>query len=120
MPFELSIKYYTLPKDLTDQYLIRYIIDDTFDDIQSARIYMEENFFSIKHELFNENSRWKIRLFLYSFPKYLYDNFVESKKIGIFDSYAQAKKYADKKTDIYCYSIRYTDKTSDFAAIEGL
>ena len=120
MPFKVSIKYYALPNEIAEKYLFFYISDKSFIHKSEAVKYRDEMFYSIKNEIFHENGRWKIRLFMYTLPNIIYSSFIKNKTMAIFNTKEQAEKYVNKNLSVYLYSIKYTNKTSDFAAIQHL
>lgn len=119
MPFKLSVKYYSIPKHIADKYQLLYIYEESFPTKKAAIEKVFNHFYGIKNDVFYENGLWKIVLYLYQFPIYIYNQYVHSKKIAIFDNENAAKRYAEKKIQTQLYIIEYTKESVNFAEIDG-
>jgi hypothetical protein len=117
MPFKLSIKYHTLPKRLADKYQRILIFNESYDTYEEALEYVGKHFYSIKNDIYTENEKWKIRLYLFQFPSHIYNTYVHTKKIKIFDTEEEAKKYADNNVHTYLYLIEYTTESVNLIEI---
>ena len=111
MPFKLSIKYHTLPTHLADKYQRIFIHDENYATRADALKYVSKQYYSIKNDIFYENGNWKIRLYLFEFPIYIYNKYITTKKIKIFDNEKEAKEYAEHNMHTYLYTIDYTKES---------
>ena len=117
MPFNLSIKYHTLPKHLADRYQRILIHNESYTSREDAVAYLSKHYYSIKNDIFYENGKWKIRLYLFEFPTYIYKRYIKTKKIKIFDNEKEAKEYAEHNMHTYLYTIDYTTESVNLITI---
>jgi hypothetical protein len=109
MPFKLSVKYHSIPKRLYIKYQRLFILDSDFITKESAIENVSKYYNHIKNDIFYENGRWKIRLYLFELPTHIYKNYINNKQIKTFESEHEAKKYAEKHFHTFLYAIEYFD-----------